>query len=60
MKLYDAIGVFDDLILVTYDYGMIALILIAAVVIAAGVILLVLRKRRKAGKKDTNERSADK
>ncbi len=58
MKLYDA--VFDESCPVVYDYGMIALILIAAVVIAAGVILLVLRKRRKAGKKDTKERSADK
>ncbi len=58
MKLYDA--VFDESVPVVYDYGMIALILVAAVVIAAGVILLVLRKRRKAGKTDTKERSEDK
>ena len=58
MKLYDA--VFDTLEVVSYDYGMIALILIAAVLVAAGVILLVLRRRRKGGKKGKNERPEDK
>ena len=51
MKLYDAVGVFDDLIVITYDYGMIALLLVIAVVIVAGVSLLVLRRRRRSGKK---------
>ncbi len=58
MKLYDA--AFDPVITRTADTLVNALLLVIAAVIVAGVLLLVLRRRRKVGKKDKDERSADK